>query len=45
MTMRKIIIGLAVWLERHRLTGAVVTISTVLLVLCTIDFTRWFSVF
>jgi len=38
-------IGLAVWLEKHRLTGAVVTISTVLLVLFTIDFTRWVSVF
>ena len=38
-------IGLAVWLERHRLTGAVVTISTVLLVMCTIDFTRWLAVF
>ena len=38
-------IGLAAWLERHRLTGAVVTISTVLLVMCTIDFTRWLAVF
>jgi hypothetical protein len=38
-------IGLAMWLERHRLTGAVVTISTVLLVVFTIEFTRWVSVF
>ncbi len=38
-------IGLAVWLERHRLTAAVVTISTVLLIFYTVDFTRWLSVF
>lgn len=38
-------IALAVWLERHRLTGAVVTLSTVMMVVCTIDFTRWLSVF
>ena len=38
-------IGLAIWVEDRKLTPVVVASSSLMLVLYTIDFTRWLSVF
>ena len=38
-------IGVATWVEKRGLTTAVISTSSALLVLYTIDFTRWISVF
>ena len=38
-------IGMAIWVENRRLTPVVVAASSAMLVFCTIDFTRWMSVF
>ena len=38
-------IGAAAWLQERRLMPIVLTITTVLLVFYTVEFTRWISVF